>query len=141
MCVLVGATFTDGSNYKISLPQSVGNSSNNSPGSYRFYGVADSAFMNNTAIKGIVNNNTMAYKIGVRSFYGCSSLTSADVPVDTISSNAFYNCSNLATVNFSSSLCDLVYLGPYAFGKCGLTGTVNIPATMRRSIAALLCKK
>ena len=130
-CVLVGATFTDGSNNKISLPQSVSNSDNNAPGGYKFYGVADSAFMGNTAIKEVVNNSTMAYKIGVRSFYGCSSLTSADVPVDTIGDYAFYNCSNLATVNFASSLGNLVYLGSYAFGACGFTGTVTIPATTK----------
>lgn len=130
-CVLVGATFTDGSNNKISLPQSVSNSDNNAPGGYKFYGVADSAFMNNTAIKEVVNNNTMAYKIGVRSFYGCSSLTGADVPVDTIGDYAFYNCSNLATVNFATSLSNLVYLGSYAFGACGFTGTVTIPATTK----------
>ncbi|MBQ2490505.1 MAG: leucine-rich repeat protein [Muribaculaceae bacterium] len=128
-CVLVGATFTDGSNNKISLPQSVSNSDNNAPGGYKFYGVADSAFMNNTAIKEVVNNNTMAYKIGVRSFYGCSSLTSADVPVDTIGDYAFYNCSNLATVNFATSLSNLVYLGSYAFGKCNLSD-VTIPKTV-----------
>ena len=130
-CVLVAATFTDGSNYRISLPQSVGNSDNNPPGGYKFYGVADSAFMGNTSITQVTNNSTMAYKIGVRSFYGCSSLTSADVPVDTIGDYAFYNCSNLATVNFASSLGNLVYLGSYAFGACGFTGTVTIPATTK----------
>ena len=130
MCMLVAATFTDGSDYAITLPQSVGNSSNNSPGGYKFYGVADSAFMNNTAITNITNNNTMAYKIGVRSFYGCSSLTSADVPVDTIGDYAFYHCTNLYSVNFASSLCNLVYLGSYAFGKCNLSG-VTIPQTTK----------
>ena len=130
-CVLVGATFTDGSDNAITLPQSVSNSDNNAPGGYKFYGVADSAFMGNTAIKEVVNNSTMAYKIGVRSFYGCSSLTSADVPVDTIGDYAFYNCSNLATVNFATSLSNLVYLGSYAFGACGFTGTVTIPATTK----------
>jgi len=131
MCMLVAATFTDGSDNTITLPQSVGNSDNNAPGSYRFYGVADSAFMNNTAITKITNSSTMAYKIGVRSFYGCSGLTNADVPVDTIGDYAFYNCSNLATVNYASSLCNLAYLGNFAFGKCGFTGTVNIPATTK----------
>ena len=126
MCVLVGATFTDGSNYTISLPQTVGNSSNNSPGSYKFYGVADSAFMGNTAIKEVVNNNTMAYRIGNAAFRNCSSLQSVDVPVDTIGDFAFYNCPELYSCNFASSLCNLVYLGSYVFGNCNLSD-VTIP--------------
>ncbi|MBO4722906.1 MAG: leucine-rich repeat protein [Muribaculaceae bacterium] len=130
MCMLVAATFTDGSNYTISLPQRVGNSDNNAPGSYLFYGVADSAFMNNTAITQVTNNNTMAYKIGNAAFRNCTSLQSVDVPVDTIDMFAFYNCSNLASVNFASSLCNVVYLGSYAFGKCKLSD-VTIPKTTK----------
>ena len=131
MCVLVAATFTDGSDYTISLPQSVGNSSNNSPGSYKFYGVADSAFMGNTAIKKVVNNNTMAYKIGVRAFHSCSNLTSADVPVDTIGNYAFYNCTKLSSVTITSNLNNTSYIGSYAFGYCAFTGAFNIPATTK----------
>ena len=84
MCVLVGASFTDGSNYRISLPQSVGNSDNNSPGGYKFYGVADSAFIGNTSITQVTNNSTMGYRIGNAAFRNCTSLQSVDVPVDTI---------------------------------------------------------
>ena len=130
MCTLVAATFTDGSNNTISLPQSVGNSDNNSPGTYKFYGVADSAFMNNTAITQVVNNSTMGYRIGVRSFYGCTGLESADVPVDTIGDYAFYNCTNLYSVNLASSLCNVAYLGSYAFGRCNLSD-VTIPQTTK----------
>ena len=129
-CVLVGATFTDGSNYRISLPQSVGNSDNNSPGGYKFYGVADSAFIGNTSITQVTNNSTMGYRIGNAAFRNCTSLQSVDVPVDTIDMFAFYGCTNLYSVNFSSSLCNLVYLGSYAFGKCNLSG-VTIPQTTK----------
>ena len=130
MCVLVGASFTDGSNYRISLPQSVGNSDNNSPGGYKFYGVADSAFIGNTSITQVTNNSTMGYRIGNAAFRNCTSLQSVDVPVDTIDMFAFYGCTNLYSVNFSSSLCNLVYLGSYAFGKCNLSG-VTIPQTTK----------
>ena len=129
-CVLVGATFTDGSNYRISLPQSVGNSDNNPPGGYKFYGVADSAFMGNTSITQVTNNSTMGYRIGNAAFRNCTSLQSVDVPVDTIDMFAFYGCTNLYSVNFSSSLCNLVYLGSYAFGKCNLS-SVTIPQTTK----------
>ncbi len=131
MCVLVAATFTDGSNYTISLPQTVGNSSNNSPGSYKFYGVADSAFMGNTTITKITNNNTMAYKIGIKAFHSCSNLTSADVPVDTICNYAFYNCTKLSSVTITSNLTNTLYIGSYAFGYCAFTGAFNIPATIK----------
>ena len=130
MCELVGATFTDGSNYTLSLPQSVGNSDNNPPGSYKFYGVADSAFIGNTSIIQVANNNTMAYRIGNAAFRNCSSLQSVDVPVDTIGDYAFYGCTNLYSCNFASSLCNLVYLGSYAFGKCNLS-EVTIPQTTK----------
>ena len=130
-CVLVAATFTDGSNYTISLPQSVGNSDNNAPGGYKFYGVADSAFMNNTTITKIANNNTMAYKIGNYAFYGCSNLTSADVPVDTIGNYAFSRCSKLSSVTITSNLYNTSYIGSLAFGYCSLTGEFNIPATIK----------
>ena len=130
MCVLVGASFTDGSNDRISLPQSVGNSDNNSPGGYKFYGVADSAFIGNTSITQVTNNSTMAYKIGNAAFRNCTNLQSVDVPVDTIDMFAFYGCTNLYSVNFSSSLCNLVYLGSYAFGKCNLS-SVTIPQTTK----------
>ncbi|MBO4813383.1 MAG: leucine-rich repeat protein [Muribaculaceae bacterium] len=130
MCLLVAATFTDGSNYTISLPQRVGNSDNNAPGSYLFYGVADSAFMGNTSITKITNNNTMAYKIGVRAFKNCTGLQSVDVPVDTIAYDAFGDCSNLYSVNFASNLCNLVYLGRFAFGNCNLSD-VTIPQTTK----------
>ena len=130
MCVLVGASFTDGSNYRISLPQSVGNSDNNSPGGYKFYGIADSAFIGNTSITQVTNNSTMGYRIGNAAFRNCTSLQSVDVPVDTIDMFAFYGCTNLYYVNFSSSLCNLVYLGSYAFGKCNLS-SVTIPQTTK----------
>ena len=130
MCVLVGATFTDGSNYTISLPQSVGNSDNNPPGSYKFYGVADSAFIGNTSITQVTNNSTMAYRIGNAAFRNCSSLQTVNVPVDTIGDFAFYNCPELYSCNFASSLCNLVYLGSYVFGNCNLSD-VTIPQTTK----------
>ena len=130
-CVLVGASFTDGSNYTISLPQSVGDTDNNAPGNYKFYGVADEAFKNNTSITKITNNNTMAHKIGDNAFFNCSNLTSADVPVDTIGNNAFDQCTKLSSVTITSNLNSTSYIGNFAFGHCAFTGTVDIPATVK----------
>ncbi|MBR6489550.1 MAG: leucine-rich repeat protein, partial [Muribaculaceae bacterium] len=130
-CVLVAATFTDDTDYTVTLPQRISNSDNNSPGSYHFYGVADSAFMNNTAITDIYDNNTMANKIGIRAFYGCTNLTYANVPVDTIDNYAFFGCTKLVSVdlyNFNLGT-GPVRIGGYAFGICGLK-TVALPKSV-----------
>ncbi len=132
MCELVGATFTDGSNYTISLPQTVGNSSNNSPGSYKFYGVADSAFMNNTAITEVRDNNTMAYRIGKYAFYNCTNLDWAEVPVDTIDDYAFSRCSKLDVADIVNNNLGtgVAYIGKEAFSYCALKN-ITIPAMTR----------
>ena len=129
-CVLVAATFTDDTDYTITLPQRVSNSDNNSPGSYHFYGVADSAFLNNTAITDIYDNNSMANRIGKRAFYGCSNLTYANVPVDTIGYEAFANCPKLVNVElYNSNLGTGVRVfDDYAFSTTGLKGAV-VPKT------------
>ena len=130
-CVLVAATFTDDTDYTVTLPQRISNSDNNSPGSYHFYGVADSAFLNNTAITDIYDNNTMANKIGIRAFYGCTNLTYANVPVDTIDNYAFFGCTKLVSVdlyNFNLGT-GPVRIGGYAFGNCGLK-TVALPKSV-----------
>ncbi|MBR6490593.1 MAG: leucine-rich repeat domain-containing protein, partial [Muribaculaceae bacterium] len=132
MCTLVAATFTDGSDYAITLPQSVGNYDNNSPGTYKFYGVADSAFMNNTAITEVRDNNTMAYRIGERAFCECSNLEWVEVPVDTIDSFAFYHCSKLDVADiYNNNLgTGAVYIGSCAFAYCNLKN-ITIPSMTR----------
>ena len=127
-CTIVGGNFS--SDTKVTLKQNISNSDNNAPGSYHLYGVADSAFVGNTAITHVVNSNTLADRIGVYAFYGCTNLTSADVPVDTIGEYAFSSCSKLTSVTFTSNLNSLVSLGTGAFGSSGLT-VVNIPASTK----------
>ncbi len=117
----------------VTLSQNIGNgTANNSPGSFKVAGVADSAAMNNTTITKIVSSNTTATRIGRYAFYGCTNLTSADVPVDTIDAYAFMNCSKLSSVNFEPVQYGtyLVMLNGYAFANCNLT-TVTIPASVK----------
>ena len=141
MCVLVSATFTDDTDYTVTLPQSVGNYDNNAPGTYKFYGVADSAFLNNTAITDIYDSNTLAYKIGNYAFYGCSNLTYANVPVDTIGYHAFENCPKLVNVElYNSNLGTGVRVfDDYAFSVTGLKGAV-IPKTTTTIGAGVFCR-
>ena len=50
--------------------------------------------------------------IGNYSFYGCSSLTSIEIPsgVTSIGSSAFYDCNNLDTVYYAGSIENLFYI-------------------------------
>ena len=137
-CVLTYAGLAGGStssSYSIKLEQNVANTSNNSPGYYHFYGVADSAFMNNSIITKIEDNSTFGKYIGVRAFYGCTNLTSAELRVDTIRSYAFYGCTKLASVNFYNPNLGqgLKQLGGYSFGNTALT-TVTIPKSTTQSM-------
>ena len=69
--------------------------------------------------------------IGSRAFYGCSGLTSVEIPagVTSIGSRAFYECSGLARVTFGEGS-QLTDIGNSAFWWCkGLT-SVEIPASV-----------
>ena len=101
-CLLVGASVSTGT-ANIRLEQNVSTIDNNDPGSYHFYGVADSAFMNMNHIGTIVDGSTFGEKIGKYAFYNCANLTSAQVRVDSIMAYAFYNCSKLTSVDFFNS--------------------------------------
>ena len=64
--------------------------------------------------------------IGERTFYGCSGLTSIEIPnsVTSIGNDAFYYCSGLTSVNIPNSV---MSIGNYAFSGCrGLT-SIDIP--------------
>ena len=134
ICLLVGASVSSGT-ATVTLTQNMPNTANNAPGYYKFYGVADSAFMNMTHIGSIVDNSTMGLKIGRRAFYNCTNLTSAQLRVDSIDAYAFYNCTKLASVDFYNSQLGqgLKYLGGYAFGQTALT-SVTIPKTTTQTM-------
>ena len=60
-------------------------------------------------------SNENATNVRDYAFYGCSNLTTVDLPnVTSIEDNAFYECSNLTTVDLSST----ASIGKYAFYKC-----------------------
>ncbi len=65
-------------------------------------------------------------KIGYRTFYGCSSLTSIEIlkGVTSIGSCAFYGCSSLTSIEIPSSVTSI---GSSAFRDCSSLTSIEIP--------------
>ena len=68
--------------------------------------------------------------IGEHAFYGCSSLTSVNIPssVKWIGSYAFYGCSSLTNINIPSSVTEI---DRGAFSGCSSLTSVNIPSSVK----------
>ena len=67
--------------------------------------------------------------IGEHAFYGCSSLTSVNIPssVTEIDRGAFSGCSSLTSVNIPSSV---KWIGESTFSGCSSLTSVNIPSSV-----------
>lgn len=67
--------------------------------------------------------------IGSTAFYGCSSLTSIEIPssVTSIETYAFYGCSGLTSVSLPSKL---ISIGSYAFSSCSSLESIEIPSSV-----------
>ena len=64
--------------------------------------------------------------IGRRTFIGCTSLKSINIPdsVTNIDDSAFYGCTSLTSINIPDSV---TYIGDYAFEDCTSLTSINIP--------------
>ena len=64
--------------------------------------------------------------IGMKAFYGCSKLTSINIPngVTSIGINTFYGCSSLTSINIPNGVTS-IDLG--AFSSCSSLTSINIP--------------
>ena len=74
-------------------------------------------------------NITTATKIKVYAFYGCSSLTSIEIPnsVTSIGNSAFYGCSSLTSVVIPDSVTSI---GNSAFRGCSSLTSIVIPDSL-----------
>ncbi len=115
----------------------------------RVIGVEDGAFKNCTGLTKVsVTYNVKT--VGKEAFYGCTSLTQADVAgaeqigawafyntaitfiylphVTRIENYTFYNCTQLAQVSLSNSLTDI---SDFAFKNCTSLTSINIPNSVK----------
>ena len=67
--------------------------------------------------------------IGNGAFYGCSKLTSIEIPigVTAINSGTFYNCSNLTSISIPNSVTSI---GNSAFSGCSKLTSIEIPTKL-----------
>ncbi len=72
------------------------------------------------------NYMEQSYRIGDYAFYGCSSLTSIDLPdgLTSIGYAAFYKCSSLTSIDLPDGLTSI---GDWAFGSCSSLTSIEIP--------------
>ena len=67
-------------------------------------------------------SNDEITSIGNGAFYGCTSLTSIDLPnVTSIDNNAFYNCTSLTSID----LPNVTSIGGYAFNGCSKLSSIT----------------
>lgn len=89
--------------------------------------ISSSAFRN-CKIKSVNNPSTLT-AFGEYSFYGCTSLTTVNIPegITTIPDRCFQNCSLLSPISFPSKL---KTLGEYAFSGCTSITQIKLPTTV-----------
>lgn len=90
-------------------------------------GIADGAFIANSAyIKSVKLPDTIRY-IGDHAFYGCQYITSMTLPasVTSIGNGAFEGCIGLESITLSENL---VTIGDGAFTNCVALKSITIPA-------------
>lgn len=89
--------------------------------------ISSSAFKN-CKIKSVNNPSTLT-AFGEYSFYGCTSLTTVNIPegITTIPDRCFQNCSLLSPISFPSKL---KTLGEYAFSGCTSITQIKLPTTV-----------
>ncbi|MBR5012264.1 MAG: leucine-rich repeat domain-containing protein, partial [Clostridia bacterium] len=93
-------------------------------GTYRIVGIGNSAFANNTNLKGVIIGGEVA-TIGDNSFSGCTALENVTFGnnVKTIGIGAFYNCDSLTSVILPDNI---ESVGLIAFNDCNNLQTISV---------------
>lgn len=104
----------------------------------------DDKYSGNITIPATVDNEGITYhvtRIGYNAFYGCSYLTSVDIPegVTSLGSSCFSGCTLLEDIELPNSLVDIE---SYAFSNCNFT-YIHIPRNVAsiHHFALIYCSK
>ena len=118
-------TIIKGTDYKI---VAIAEAVDTSPGGTPSY---VGPFMRNSSITKIIIEENGITSIPTYTFQYCSGLTSITIPasVTSIGEDAFYGCSNLATIIFEEGS-QLKSMGNYAFQNCSSLSSITIPASV-----------
>ena len=96
-------------------------------------GIAALSFESHTYIRKLTIPASVK-RIGFEAFCGCEKLEEVvfaeNSRLESIGPAAFYGCSNLKTINLSSTL---IAIGAHAFEKCPLYSSVTVPIGIRKA--------
>ena len=86
----------------------------------------NSSYVPSSLEKVVITGGT---SIGASAFYGCSSLTSIEIPdgVTSIGASAFYGCSSLTSIEIPDGVTSI---GTYAFANCSSLASLIIPLSV-----------
>lgn len=92
--------------------------------------IPSNCFKNNNVMNVLFEQGSVCESIGNYAFYGCTALTSVDIPssVKSIGDSAFSGCTTLASANIRQGMTSI---GEYAFSRCKNITSITVPNTVK----------